>query len=591
MFKVTERYDLKTLWDILPAEQKQQQQQTHQQEDQQQGQEEEQGQKQEQKERRNTDARKTRKLSIVGREGEQTGSLGLLLCVQIGGKTYLDLFRPKTLEVTPLATWNKDVNVVWASVNPCMSMVAVSYERATMVEKRQGPVSIRVPERSYDTFVQALRYPGTDKDHHHYQQRQQQQQQHYSSQHVLYHSTQTPQRADFVSEDIKTPFLSTVTLLLTVFNEGITTYTVGIEKRETSSTQSEYIISKPPKKDISICSQFIWSQYTQGTGVLYYITSKQQKGKGKPLHEFHTVPMHTKKPLKNATERVIPALFNMSSYFSLNPVYGTYPLPYTICPIEGEAEENGGFGESTMVTSPLPNVSVVELSPAVVCICVQFEFITHKDGAVSIPVSVIPLTVHARIDFAIPLPGKRGEDFNENTRVSFDACNDFLAVYIPGVYAQLFDFSETHDPFLGLSAETHENATQLGGANAVAPLGDSILLSIKSSVMYMYEISKDFLLEACNTSKNPVVRAKALHAACVHLNDSELASEMLHSALAKGTADVEFIKEVIVGNTFNSLRNSIPYPILLGYPSTALQYTSLVVNKQTNKQTNKQQNK
>lgn len=516
MFKVTERFDLNGLWDILPQDQREQ---------------------------------KGRMLRVVGKEDEKGMDFSLLLCVQANGRTFLDTFTPRTSEVTLLASWGEKMDIVWATVNPARSFVAVSYEQVVIVEKRQGSIAIHVPERSYDSFVQTISSSSCA-----------------AKRCTIYHPTQTPQRVDFVSEDAKSPRLSTVSFLLTVFNEAITSYTMALERKQSRDAQAEYIIAKTPKRDIVVSNQFIWAQYVPRTGTLYTISTKQQKGKGKPLHEFRSVPMRAKKPLKGATESVIPALFNMSSYFSLNPVYGTYPLPYSV-----------GAAESLMVTSPLPNVSVVCLSPAVTCICVQFEFVTSKEGAVSIPVSIIPLTAHARIDFSIPLPGRRDEGFNESTRVAFDKCSDFLVAYIPGVYAQLFDFSELHDPLLGLSAEIPAHATKLDGTSAVAPLGGSMLLSIGSSTIYRYDLSRDFLVEVCASSSDPRTRARALHASCVHLKDVECTKSVLRTVLSRGSADVEFLKEAIVGMTFVNLQGILPHPILLGCPSTVLPYSGLNV--------------
>lgn len=533
MFKITKQHDLNDIWDILPQDQKAE--------------------------------AEYRKLSVVGRNDEKDSDLSLLLCIQNNEKTFLDVFTPETLKVEPLTSWDEKLNIIWATTNPGRSFVAVSHERVAVVEKRQGPISIHVPERSYDSFVQTIgnsssisnavpakRFP-------------------------VYHPTQTPQRVDFISEEAKTPRSSTISLLMTVFNEAITTYTVVIEnkqqqqqQKQANSSQQEspplYVITKAPKRDIVVCNQFIWAQFVPRSGTLYSITTKQQKGKGKPLHEFRAVPMRAKKPLKGATEHIIPALFNMSSYFSLNTVYGTYPLPYAV-----------GTEVSMMVTSPLPNVSVVSLSPAVTCICVQFEFVTSKEGSVSIPVSIIPLTAHTKIDFLIPLPGKRGEGFNEKTRVLFEQCDDFLVAYIPGVYAQLFDFSELHDPLLGISAEVPAHATTLGDIMAVAPLGDSAILGIDSSVIYRYELSKEFLLEMCASCTNSEVRTKVLHAACAHMRDMALAKDIIKAVLSKGPVSVEFLKEAIVGITFDSIRDILPYPILLGCPSTALQHSSFIV--------------
>eukprot|EP00727_Mastigamoeba_balamuthi_P005948 m51a1_g1973 hypothetical protein (834) ;mRNA; f:1102551-1105656 len=262
-------------------------------------------------------------------------------------------------------------------------------------------------------------------------------------------------------------------------------------------------------------------------------------------------------------------------------LHSASPFPYNV-----------GSGEPRL--PQLPCARVVSLEGSSACLCVQHEFPVGPDGepVPAVPVTVCALRSRTRVDFTIPLlRGAADAGQLLATRVVFDTLADYIVVWIPGHYLHLLDLSELHSASAGVVATGADAAAQRVGQTAVVAFdmllpsessdeGDRALqrppdvvghavLDAAKGIVFNYCFDRTHLLKMFEAPR-PEMHALLLHAACIHMEDMELAHQVVMHVLSTNpsNAKVGLFKEFLSGATFSALRFRLPPHILSKLSST-----------------------
>ena len=535
-------------------------------------------------------------LSIVGRDPQGN----LLLCVnRDDGWTFLDVFTLGTLELEQLFCWNEIVLVTNVSFNTTLKVIAVTIKRAVSTTSAEDVKLLQKSGAGKDSVVyQSFIVCADDR---------------MRTKHVMSEPSIYPQKVHFLFDEnttrrsnltaTPTPTKAvtcsyTSYFLVTTLSQSLTVYNVQIRVKKslvTSSIHEETTIYKTPRKETLIAGEHVWSKYDPKTKLLYYIMRlKGGKSKDVPTaYALMRVPMNDTRFRANA-EWKMSQCFTVPQSVTTNPCWDTEsPFPYT----------PQRCLESLSAVAPLPSVSVVTLnSLSSACLCIQHEFDMRDAENVLVPISIVHLATQTRIDYSIPVSKRatKAKQFGK-LRVLFDSVSDYLLIYIPGVFLHLLDLSHIHNPTAGLSFEGVD-ATPIGpqvpdaeGPDefySIAPFplsysGDesngaqNSFLDLRTGMIYDYSYDRKFivgLVGGKGGSAAKVDPVKVLHMAMIHMQDDEVVERIVTKILSLSTelASPSLFKEYILGETYCSVKSSLPSNILSGVPPTAIDQNNFI---------------
>lgn len=508
-------------------------------------------------------------ITIVGHESNGI----LLMCVHNGKQTFLNKFSMKDLNAQCLCTWDYKANITCATIDESQRVVAVSMRETVDVRKVDGDKKLQELLQSchsthvtiYSSYVQCVN-DNTGK-----------------IQRVGEMSLH-PQEVHFTCKNDG----GTMYLVHGILSVSATLYSIVLGVPLFSTEKVAYI-QKQPRKQATIVGRHFWYKYDHRHRLFHYIALKERK----PELEFCTVSLREARP-KVFVKSLMSMFFGVTTKNMLSPSWSAYPLPYSI----GVTNEN--------LVPQLPCVTPVVLPASrSVCVCVQHELDRRDPDHLLIPVSIVPLKIQSRIDYAIPVPEEVADP--ERLRVLFATIADFLMVFVPNVYLHLLDISDLHNPISGLILTGKETASfphgtgtsetlQSGASlacidtsyrNEAKPNGPRMLehtfVDLKTGVMCEFEFDKKNLLRLIGAGLSP---EKALHIALLHFRDEELADQVMHDVLNSPSQRIspDLFKEYILSHTFLSLRKDLPQQVLMGAPSTVVEQSDylFVKNKQMN---------